>query len=192
MYAMLRAEDPDALADMSEPTPTPDSPAMATQEPLGMLATLPIMAADRAPDEHKIYQKLLATGTVSDQLAGLVNELILGIKVDSAPESKTNGRRRRGELEANVEVVCRMWLDGKVPWPELTTDVIGLMIDADDTISQGAIYAVLTRWADARLAEVGKKPMRFLSFSQAVLADGIAAVKSRASRDAEQRAKGFF
>jgi hypothetical protein len=104
-----------------------------------------------------------------------------------------NDRRKRGELESNVEVVCRLWLDKHLAAVnELTTNWIALLIDASEPPSQGAIHAVLTRWSEHGYAKVEHKPFRFIEFMPSVAENGIAAAKQAHEREKNARAKGFW
>lgn len=143
-------------------------------------------------DPHYMYRQLIASAKVSDQLANLVRVRVLSEEADETQREETGERRRRGELDSNVEIVCKLWLDKFLPWELLTTDAISLMIDAENPPSQGAIYSVLNRWADKGFATIGTKPMRFLNFNENVLKLGLDVATHRSKRAAEQRAKGFF
>jgi len=144
------------------------------------------------PDPYHMYRQLIASPKVSDQLANLVRVRVLGEEADESQREETGERRRRGELDSNVEIVCKLWLDGFLPWELLTTDAISLMIDAENSPSQGAIYSVLNRWADKGFAMIGTKPMRFMGFNDNVLKLGLEVATYRTKREADKRMKGFF
>lgn len=192
MFAAVREEDPNALADMDAATAARQAAASVTFSAFDALAALPVIAADDPDAKHKLYQKLIETGHVSTQLANYVREHVYEIPVEDINEARSGERRRRGQLEVNVEVVCRLWLDQKLPWPQLTTDVVGLMIDAEDIPSAGAIYAVFDRWASAGLATIGKNPVRFESFNKHCMSHPIADVKGIIARDKDRHSRGFF
>lgn len=144
------------------------------------------------PDPIKVLEILCNSGRVSQQLVNLVTRNVL---LQDAPAEQlpvAEGRRKRGELEDNVEVVCRLWLMKCLPWELLTTDAIALMVDANDTPSQGAIYSVLTRWADHNWATIDRSPVRFVGFSDDALNLGLTELRRRAKREADRRTKGFF
>lgn len=192
MFAAIRKEDPDALADMDADTAARQTAASVTLSAFDALAALPVITADDPDAKHRLYQKLIETGHVSTQLANYVREHVFEIPIGDIEEAHSGERRRRGQLEVNVEVVCRLWLDEKLPWPQLTTDIVGLMIDAEDIPSAGAIYAVFDRWASAGLAAIGKSPVRFESFSEHCMSHLVADVKGLLARDKDRRARGFF
>lgn len=181
-------------APASVVTGTPDAVAPASVDMVGLAMPFPVAVVMPAePPEIVMYRRLIESEKVSSQLINMVRIQILGEERTVVERSaKIGGRRHRGELDANVEIVCKLWLDKKLPWELLTTDAISMLIDADDPPSQGAVYAVLNRWADRGIAMVGTKPMRFMGFNEMVLAIGVAAALAKSSREAEKRAKGFF
>jgi hypothetical protein len=99
--------------------------------------------------------------------------------------------RRRGELDCNVEAICRLWLDKALPWDMLTTDVIAVLIDVDNPPSPGAVHAVLTRWDDENFAIVKKNPVRFECFTPTVQEIGIEAARIVARRKSKARDRGL-
>lgn len=99
--------------------------------------------------------------------------------------------RRRGELDSNVEAICRLWLDKAIPGDELTTDWISLLVDVDNPPSKGAIHAVLMRWDESNFAIVEKNPVRFICFTPTVQEIGIEAARKLAHRKSKNREKGF-
>lgn len=135
---------------------------------------------------------LCNSGRVSQQLVNMCLTKVFGKEPTSDQVSIATDRRKRGELEDNVEVVCRLWLLRHLPWSSLTTDAIALMVDANDPPSQGAIYAVLMRWSDSNLAVIERSPLRFMLFSDEAWCDGVTAVRHKHKREADRRAKGFF
>lgn len=135
---------------------------------------------------------LCNSGRVSQQLVNMCLTKVFGKEPTADQVSVATERRRRGELEDNVEVVCRLWMLRHLPWANLTTDAIALMVDANDPPSQGAIYAVLTRWSDANLAIIQRSPLRFILFSDDAWFEGITAIRHSQRREADRRSKGFF
>lgn len=144
------------------------------------------------PDPIKALETLCNSGRVSQQLVNLVVRKILFQEPTEEQLAVAEGRRKRGELEDNVEVVCRLWLAKCLPWNQLTTDAIALMIDANELPSQGAIYSVLMRWASHNWATVERGPVRFVSFSDDAYSYGLAELRRRSKREAGRRSKGFF
>lgn len=172
-----------ALASVDSHTPPIGSPAYEaartaeTGDPVGV-----------DPSESP-YDRLLHPDVgLSPQLVNLIRVNIKGL--EPLPVGEHN--RRRGELEANVEAICRLWLDKKMPWDLLTTDVVGLMVDANNPVSAGAVYAVFSRWEGANYAIIEKSPVRFVCFTPAVQEYGIAAVRKIDQRKERNRSKGFF
>jgi hypothetical protein len=196
MFAMMRAMSDPASSD---PTPNTDAPiTFVTRPPVDVSAPLagppPLdVAAER---KHKLWKTLGDDINLAPQLMKLLRKLNL---IDS-PDTLYDGmirqmigdRRARGALEVNVEAVCLLWLDKHIPFEVLTPNEISLIIDAQEPPSIGAIYAVLTRWADAGLCITETNPMRFVKFTDKVTDAGVAEAKDRAARDANRRAKGFF
>lgn len=79
-----------------------------------------------------------------------------------------SGRAAKGELEEKVRVqlakVCSANAD-MVAMTGLTPKVLSVAIDDDKPPSQGAIHAILIRWEQKGLVELGTKPFRFLKFT---------------------------
>jgi hypothetical protein len=163
---------------------------LATSRPVGSVPERELQVIP--PDPVKVLVNLCNTGLVSPQLVNMVAAKLGATYPVEEKSPVGEGRRKRGELEDNVETVCRMWLMKLLPWEDLTTDAIALMIDANDRPSQGAIYAVLKRWAEHNWATIAMGPFRFVSFSDEVLYQGMTEVRRLAKREADRRAKGFF
>jgi hypothetical protein len=140
----------------------------------------------------KVLEALCNSGRVSQQLVNMTASKLGATYPVETRHPVAEDRRKRGELEDNVEVVCRLWLLKLLPWDQLTTDVIALMVDAGDTPSQGAVYSVLQRWATHNWATIEKGPVRFISFSEEAHNKGISELRRLAKREADRRAKGFF
>lgn len=193
MFASLVAEERDAL------TPATESMNMDVTAPsvdpvaLGHVTDAGIGAVGAVIPERSqsFWASVVHDANVETQLWQLVNGLFFDDEV-KREESANSGRRKRGSLDINVEIVCKLWLEEKLPFPELTPVCIGMMINAEDPPSSGAIYAVLTRWRDENLCAVSEKPFRFVSFTPAVGEYGIAYVKNKTSKEKIARSKGFF
>lgn len=184
-------EATDVELEMPFALPSPFASAAPPQAPLGDVVK-PLDMPVEKPPPPSIWQVFVQSDNVSQQLKNLIYNKVLGQQSHTDELKEETLRRRRGQLEDNVEVVCRLWLKKLLPWELLTTDVISMMVDAYDPPSQGAIYSVLKRWADQNLATIGIKPMRFVGFSERVLDRGIAVEKHRQGREADRRSKGFF
>lgn len=115
----------------------------------------------------------------------------LGREVTEEMLKETYVVRRRGELDSNVEAICRIYLAKALPWSLLTTDVIALLVDVDNPPSPGAIHAVLTRWEDQNFAITARDPFRFMCFTPTVDEIGIEAARSLAHRRARASERGF-
>lgn len=144
------------------------------------------------PDPLKVLEDLCNSGRVSQQLVNLVIRKAMGKEPTLEQLSVDEGRRKRGQLDTNVELVCRLWLMKYLPWEQLTTSAISLMIDAVDPPSQGAIYSVFMLWAGNNWATIEKHPIRFIKFSDEVWIDGLTVVRYKHKRELDRRAKGFF
>jgi hypothetical protein len=115
----------------------------------------------------------------------------LGREVTDEMKNELYVTRKRGELDSNVEAICRLWLARSIPWELLTTDVIALLVDVDNPPSAGAVHAVLSRWDNANLAIIEKNPMRFVCFTPTVQEIGIEAAMKLAHRRARASERGF-
>jgi hypothetical protein len=94
------------------------------------------------------------------------------------------GRAARGELETWVNTVCGIWLVEKYKWP-CTPLYISETIAKDEGIkppSTGAIAAVFTKWSDLGFADIQRKPLRFVSYTEAGLRLGLEGMKAEARR----------
>jgi hypothetical protein len=103
-------------------------------------------------------------------------------------EPTPTGRKARGQLEYEVLAICRDFSNGTFDWPDCTPKLIAEEIghrNATEPPSTGAIAAVWDRWTRLGIVQQGKKPLRFISFT-----DGFSGtearlelVKMRAKRD---------
>lgn len=203
MFASMKAEDSDALLSVSTDTITPVSavsvdarapePAMSDTPPAtpSSTPTTPDTIRSNPLYRHPVYRNVIDGDNIESQLAHYV--WVNVFQAGPPPRETVLGRRKRGELDAQVELVCRLWLDGHLNvGPQLTINWICMMINAERPPSPGAIYAVLTRWADANLCMVGTKPFRFTGFSDPVNQDGIMQIRKDNKREAARREKGHF
>jgi hypothetical protein len=92
------------------------------------------------------------------------------------------GRSARGELEYQVDVVCKMWLIDK-PWdlclPKYISEEIARTTDMRPP-SVGAIGAVFDRWVALGYAVCERKPVRFVGFTELGRDLGLDGLKQRA------------
>lgn len=91
------------------------------------------------------------------------------------------GGRARGQLEVEVQQVCNRYMVGELEGL-LTTKFIGHLINPDDPPSQGAIGAVLERWAKIGYATVGTKPLRFSGYTVEGMKKGLEQMKNEQKR----------
>lgn len=79
------------------------------------------------------------------------------------------GRAARGQLEEQVRYhICRQVRqagEDMIALLGLNPTMLAKMIDAEDPPSTGAIHAVLKRWDNACLVELGESPFRFIRFT---------------------------
>lgn len=93
------------------------------------------------------------------------------------------GQRARGQLEYEVLSICKQFNDKVFDWDMCITKYVAEAIDKNDPPSTGAISAVWDRWAAMRFAMIGKKPIRFLGFTNSNgTAEELDAVKSELKR----------
>lgn len=105
-------------------------------------------------------------------------------------EPTDTGRRRRGELEEIVDMLCKRWIvvDLMAGTPECTSEWLAAeatKVDGKST-STGGVTAILRRWANLGYAQVEDKPTRFV----ALTADGMARGRKELARRARVKAKG--
>jgi hypothetical protein len=94
------------------------------------------------------------------------------------------GRSGRGELEQQVDAVCKVWLIDN-PGVLCTPKYISVQIENDFGIRQpsvGAIGAVFDRWTELGYADCQRKPVRFVKFTDDGLKLGLEGCKERARR----------
>jgi hypothetical protein len=81
-----------------------------------------------------------------------------------------SGRAARGQLEEQVRHVISVQVNAggseMIAMLGLMPSTLGLMIDADDPPSSGAIYAVLKRWEKQALVDLAESPFRFVRFTE--------------------------
>lgn len=202
MFRALRAAQTPAVSDASDDTtPLPvlyrDRTASTPSVP-----ALPVPVDVLADRRRQVYRKLADDPYLTNTLLAFLHKYELVTK-DARQPTLYSGlllsgmfagymdRRPRGSLDVNVECACLLWLDKKLPFPDLTIDIIALLIDPSDKPSAGAIHAVLTRWTEDGLCEMGRDPVRFLRFTDKVLL-GVAEAKTKREREKKAHDKGFF
>jgi hypothetical protein len=95
-----------------------------------------------------------------------------------------SGRAARGELESWVEEFCDIWLveqDVEHCTPTYLSEEIGRAKGITPP-SVGAIDAVLKRWVHLGFATTGRKPTRFIEFTEEGIQFGLVGLKEKAKR----------
>lgn len=95
-----------------------------------------------------------------------------------------SGRTARGELESWVEEYCGIWAvekDVENCTPTYLAEEIGRHKGITPP-SVGAIDAVFKRWVQLGFAEIGKKPTRFIRFTDEGVQYGLQGLKEKAKR----------
>jgi len=146
-----------------------------------------------ASTDTDFWTKVLEHQDLTIQVFRLVSYHVFKVKGERslAKPIPAYARRPRGSLDINVEAICRLVLEGLIP-NELTPPNIGLLIDARNPPSAGAIHAVLTRWEAAGYCTISKKPVTMTGFTNKVNKSGITGAKKISARERDARAKGFF
>lgn len=101
-----------------------------------------------------------------------------------------SGRAARGQLEDQVNEVCSTWVVEQIKLP-CTPVYISEEIARKEGIkapSTGAIAAVFDRWERIGYAVIGKKPTRFLQYTEDAIEHGLDWIKERAKRQGKSRA----
>lgn len=191
MFKMARAAKAEALGDAVTDTDNREtSPSVEmTAVSAPTVTTIPVHSGPNVTD---FYTKVLEHQDLTLQVYRFVSWHVFGVKGDKSLVDRTvNGRRPRGSLDINVEAICRLKLDGKIP-NELTPQTVGMLIDPIDPPSAGAIHAVFTRWKNAGYITMSVKPVTMTGFTDKVGAAGITGAKRITERERIARAKGFF
>lgn len=183
---------------LSEPIDTPDAAeSPVSSDPTAPETTRSEPTANPSPtvpaQRGTYWSWLLLQEHLEPQLKRLVTKLIFDQEsefVESVENIKE--RRKRGSLEYNVEAVCRLWLEGKLPYKNLIPADIGMLINAMDSPSLGAIHAVFTRWAEQGIAEIAHSPLRFIAFTAVIDEMGIDKFRRHEQRRLARNEKGFF
>lgn len=93
------------------------------------------------------------------------------VDTSHAFKQTTSGRAAPGQLEERVRVnIATSVVEAgseTIALLGITPAVVAKQIDANNPPSQGAIHAIFMRWQAAGYIEVGKKPFRFIKFTQA-------------------------
>lgn len=98
------------------------------------------------------------------------------------------GRAARGELEAQVNRVCGVWIVEKYPWP-CTPLWISETIAKDEGInppSTGAITSCFNKWIELGFAVIRRKPLRFEHYTEEGIRLGLEAMKDAKRRKRDQ------
>lgn len=96
-----------------------------------------------------------------------------------------SGRAARGELESWVEEFCDIWLveqDVEHCTPTYLSEEIGRSKGITPP-SVGAIDAVFKRWVQLGFAVTGRKPTRFIEYTEEGLQYGLQGLKEKAKRE---------
>ena len=192
MFSQARAQAPAALSD---PIPSMQLGNGAGSGQMGTVAQANggLIDAITVPTDTDFWTKVLEHQDLTIQVFRLVSYHVFKVKGERslAKPIPADARRPRGSLDINVEAICRLALEGLIP-NELTPPNIGLLIDARNPPSAGAIHAVLTRWEAAGYCTISKKPVTMTGFTNKVNKSGITGAKKISARERDARAKGFF
>lgn len=93
-----------------------------------------------------------------------------------------SGRSGRGELELRVKQTCDQWVIDK-PEESCTPQWISDQIASKESIkapSVGAINAIFERWTKLNFALIGRKPVRFIGYTDEGVKHGLDGLKIRA------------
>lgn len=104
-------------------------------------------------------------------------------------EPTQSGRAARGQLEDQVNDVCSTWVVEEYKMlcsPAYISEEIGRK-EGIKPPSTGAITAVFGKWERIGYAVIGRKPTRFLSFTEAAIEHGLDWLKDRAKRNEKSR-----
>ena len=191
MFQMARDAKRAALVDTYTgsdiPLQSPSVDLATTSAPTDTVSVV----APYVPDDE-FWRKVLDHQDITLHVYRFVSWHVFGIKGDKSLTDRTiNGRRPRGSLDINVEAICRLSLEGKIP-QELTPQTVAMLIDPIDAPSAGAIHAVFSRWLNAGYITMQKKPVMMTGFTDKVGKAGITGAKQISAREREARAKGFF
>ncbi len=192
MFSQARAQAPAALSD---PIPTMQlgNGAGSGQMTDVTQANGDVPPTVTAPTDTDFWRKVLEHQDLTLQVFRFVSWHVFGVKGERslAQPLPADSRRPRGSLDVNVEAICRLSLERRIPH-ELTPSNIGLLIDPRNPPSTGAIHAVLSRWEAAGFCTISKKPVTMTGFTAKVSKSGITQAKRISERERQARAKGFF
>lgn len=106
-----------------------------------------------------------------------------GILEAPVPYGADPARGHRGSLELAVLDMCKgLELDLEAQYTtKFISKLIGEKLDISPP-STGAVQACFDRWEKIGFAFIGRKPVRFISFTPAGLADGLELTKAKAKR----------
>jgi hypothetical protein len=99
------------------------------------------------------------------------------------------GRAARGQLEDQVNEICSTWVVEQYKMA-CTPQYIAEEIARKEGIkapSTGAIAACFDRWEKIGYATIGRKPTRFISYTEEAVEHGLGWIKEKAKRGEETR-----
>jgi hypothetical protein len=110
------------------------------------------------------------------------SELTPGL-LESAREFEPtyDGYRRRGQLEAEVQVICNRAMMGEFD-EHCTAKFIAEQINPENPPSTGAIGAVFKRWEACGYAVINHSPVYFKRLTIEGMRDGLEVCKKRAGK----------
>jgi len=95
------------------------------------------------------------------------------------------GRRQRGQLEAEVLLICNKFMNGEIT-EMVTPQYISTAIDPNDPPSVGAINAIFYRWEDLGFIRIHRKPLALIRITNEGVEKGLEYMKQRAKRSARK------
>ncbi|MFD5451633.1 MULTISPECIES: hypothetical protein [Streptomyces] len=95
------------------------------------------------------------------------------------PRKREAGYRPRNQLLYDVKIAVDMWVIGGFPEIEvLNTSAIASLVNEKMPPSTGAITNILRRWERVGFANIGEKPLRFLSYTKVGVEQGFDALEA--------------
>jgi hypothetical protein len=188
VFAKVRAMEAAAIADGTNATNHAETAVSGDAGPVKIHVSTPIPTADPGwfpapqPLTQNLYERLYDDPFLTDNLAGMLAKYCK-VAPHTVQRERRAGRRERGSLDVNVETVCRLIADKMIPFPG-NPQVIAMLIDPDEGISSGAVYACLTRFMSEGLIE-RVSPVVFAGF----VGDAIEMTIKEARRKIEKAAK---
>ena len=150
LFAKARAMEASATADGTADTSDANSAASGDAGPVKIHVSTPVVDAGLIgwalrtnPLTQGLYEKLYDDPFLTENLANMLAKYC-NVAPHHVQRERRAGRRERGSLDVNVETVCRLIADEKIPFPG-NPSVIAMLIDPDEGISSGAVHACLRR-----------------------------------------------